>query len=76
MKYLKIGLTRGTCVAQSVKRPTSAQVMILQFVSSSPRIGLCADRLEPAACFKFYVSLSPCSSPAHALSLSDRKSVV
>ena len=30
---------RGTWVAQSVKRPTSAQVMISQFVSSSPTWG-------------------------------------
>ena len=35
-----------------------------------PCIGLCADSLEPGACFKFYVSLSLCSSPTHALSFS------
>ena len=41
---------RGAWVAQSVKRPTSAQVMISQFVSSSPALGsvLTAQSLEPA----------------------------
>ena len=41
----------GTWVAQSVKHPTSAQVMILRFVSSSPASGsvLTARRLEPAS---------------------------
>ena len=34
------------------------------------RIGLCADCLEPAACFGFCVSLSLCSSPACTPSLS------
>ena len=36
-------------MAQSVKRPTSAQVMISQFVSSSPASGsvLTAESLEP-----------------------------
>ena len=40
----------GTWVAQSVKRPTSAQVMISQFVSLSPVSGsvLTAQSLEPA----------------------------
>ena len=38
-------------VAQSVKRPTSAQVMISQFVSSSPVFGcvLTAQSLAPAS---------------------------
>ena len=39
----------GARVAQSVKRPTSAQVMILWLVSSSPCVGLCADSSEPGA---------------------------
>ena len=41
----------GTWVAQSVKRPTSAQVMISQFVNSSPVSGsvLTAHSLEPAS---------------------------
>ena len=40
---------RGAWVAQSVKRLTSAQVMILRFVSSSPTSGsvLTARSLEP-----------------------------
>ena len=38
-----------------------------------PRVGLCADSLQPRACFGFCVSLSPSLSdppPVHALSLS------
>ena len=37
-------------MAQSVKHPTSAQVMISQFVGSSPALGsvLTAQSLEPA----------------------------
>ena len=40
---------RGAWVAQSVKRPTSAQVRISQFVSSSSVLGsvLTAQSLEP-----------------------------
>ena len=40
---------RGASVAQSVKRPTSAHVMISRFVSSSPTLGsvLTAWSLEP-----------------------------
>ena len=42
---------RGAWVAQSVKRPTSAQVMISQSVSSSPKSGslLTAQSLEPVS---------------------------
>ena len=42
---------RGACVVQSVKCPTSAQVMISQLVSSSPASGsvLTAPSLEPAS---------------------------
>ena len=42
---------RGAWVAQSVKRPTSAQVMISQLVSSSPTSGsvLTAQSLEPVS---------------------------
>ena len=42
---------RGAWVAQSGKHPTSAQVMILQSVSSSPTSGsvLTAQSLEPAS---------------------------
>ena len=41
----------GAWVAQSVKRPTSVQVMISQFVGSSPASGsvLTAQSLEPAS---------------------------
>ena len=42
---------RGAWVAQLVKRPTSAQVVISQFVSLSPTSGsvLTAQSLEPAS---------------------------
>ena len=42
---------QGTCVAQSVGRPTSAQVMISWFVGLSPASGsvLTAQSLEPAS---------------------------
>ena len=42
---------RGAWVAQSVKRPTSAQVMISRFVSSSPGSGSVptAQSLEPVS---------------------------
>ena len=59
----------GAWGAQSVKRPTSAQVMISQFLGSSPASGsaLTAWSLEPAS---NSVSFSLCPSPAHPLSLS------
>ena len=44
-KYLKKN-SRGTWVAQSVERLTSTQVMISQFVTSSPASGS-----EPGSCF-------------------------
>ena len=46
----KHGQVQGIWVAQSLKRLTSAQVMISQFVSSSPASGsvLTAQSLEPA----------------------------
>ena len=43
-------LTRGAWVAQSVELPTSAQVMISWFVSSSPTMGSVL-----TACFGFCV---------------------
>ena len=64
---LQMEAHRGTWVAQSVKRPTSAQVP-----GFKPRIGLRADTSEPGACFTFCVSLSLCPSPAHALSLKNK----
>ena len=60
---------RRAWMAQSVKRLTSAQVMISPFVSSSPTLGsvLTAQSLEPVS-----DSVSP-SLSAHALSLSVSK---
>ena len=65
-------MIRGSWVAQSVERPTLAQVVILRPVSSSPASGsgLTAQSLKPAS---DSVSLSLCPSPAHALSLSVSK---
>ena len=50
MLTLKMGPLKGTWVAQSVKCPTLAQVMISWFVSLSPVSGsvLTAWSLEPA----------------------------
>ena len=56
-------------MAQSVKRPTSAQVTISQFVSSS-RFGLSPDSSEPGACFGCCVALSLSLRLPHSLSLS------
>ena len=60
---------RGVWVAQSVKFPTSARVMISPLVREL-RIGLCAHSSEPGACFGFCIPLSLCPFPACALSLS------
>ena len=62
---LKIRVLGGAWVAQSVKRLTSAWVMISQSVSSSPALGsvLTAQSLEPAS---DSVSPSLCLSPTHA----------
>ena len=56
-------------MAQSVERPTLAQVMISRSVSSSPASGsvLTVQSLEPAS---DSVSPSLCTSPTHAPSLS------
>ena len=62
-KILQLG---GAWVAQLVKCPTSAQVMISWFVGSSPASGSVSytkSASDP-------VSLSLCPSPTHALSLS------
>ena len=58
--YHQLGGSVGKC-------PTSAQVMILKFMSLSPTLGsvLKAQSLEP----RFCVSFSFCPSPARALSL-------
>ena len=63
---------RGAWVAQSVERRTSAQVMISTAREFEPRIGLWADSSEPGAGLGFWVSLSSCPSPSHALSLSQK----
>ena len=69
MLQLEMSKTWGAGVAQLVKCPTSAQVMILRFVSLSPVSGsvLAAQSLEPA-----WDSVSPSLSfpPLLALSLS------
>ena len=68
---LKKKIPGGTWMAQWVKHPTSAQVMISRFVSSSPTSGSVwtAQSLEPAS---GYVSppLSLCPSLIRTLSLS------
>ena len=48
---LKTERSRGAWVAQLVEHPTSAQVMISRFMSSSPASGslLTAQSLEPAS---------------------------
>ena len=59
----------GAWVAQPVERPTSAQVLILRFVSSGPASGSGADSSEPGALLWI---LCPPLSPPHpccALSL-------
>ena len=50
-RRIKNDTTGGAWVAQLIKRRTSAQVVILQFVSSSPASGsvLIAQSLEPAS---------------------------
>ena len=60
----------GAWVAQLVECLTSAQVMISQFMSSSPASGsmLTAQSLESAS--DMCLPLSLCPSPAHTLSIS------
>ena len=67
-KHLK-NIFRGAWVAQSVKRPTSAQDMISQSVSSSPALGsvLTAQSLEPVL-----DSVSPSLSAPPLLMLSQK----
>ena len=66
--FSKLNKCRGAWVAQSVKRPTSAQVMISHCEISHDLL-ICADSSEPGACFRFCVCVSLCPSPVHALSL-------
>ena len=67
-----LGLLGGS--VEPVKRPTSVQVMISQFVGLSPVSGsmLTARSLEPAS-DSVCVCLSLCPSPAHTLCLSFSK---
>ena len=59
----------GTWVAQWLKLPTSAQVIISQLVSSSPAS-------SSGACFRFYVSISLSALPrSRCLSLSLSKKI-
>ena len=69
-KFTEMCLLGGAWVAQSVKCPTSAQVMILRFVSSSPTSGsvLTAQSLEPLQIL--YLSLSLSAPPLLTLHLS------
>ena len=73
-KLFKGTAFRGAWVAQSVKRPTSAQVTISQSVGSSPASGsgLMAQSLEPAS-NSVSPFLSLCPYPARVLSLSVSK---
>ena len=63
----------GAWVAQLVKHPTSAQVMILRFLGTGPASGsvLAAKSLLWILCATLYLSL--CPSPACALSLKNRE---
>ena len=65
---------RGAWVAQSVKHPTSAQVMISQLMSSSPSLDsvLTAQSLEPAS---YSVSPSLCDPPPLTLGLFQKQTL-
>ena len=67
MESLKVNKTRGAWVAQLAGWPTTAQVMILWSVSSSPMLGsvLSAQSLEPIS-----DSVSPSLSAPSILALS------
>ena len=60
---------KGTWVAQSVKHPASAQVMISRFMGSGPMSG---SVLTAQSCFRFCVSLSLCPFLAHDLYLKNK----
>ena len=62
---LKVKMTRGAWVAQSVERPTSVQVLISRFVGLSPALG-CALTAQ-----SLLLILSPSlSAPPHLRSVS------
>ena len=60
--------TRGTYVAQSVERPTSAQVVISRFMSLSPTfsslLSACQCRTCFTSSFPFCLCLSPTCTPS------------
>ena len=68
IRSLKFTQLWGAWVAQSLKRPTLAQVMISRLVGLSPPLGsvLTAQSLESAS--DSCLPLSLCPSPAHAVS--------
>ena len=76
-KFKKKTWGRGAWVAQLVKRPSLAQVMISRFVGLNPSSGsvLTAQSLEPALdlWLSLFLSLSLCPSLAHTVSLSQKK---
>ena len=62
------GINRGTCVAQPVKLPTLAQVMVSRFMSSSPASGSALTALSASPLLTLCLFLS--APPLLALSLS------
>ena len=58
---------RDSWVAQSVKRPTMAQVTSSPVCEFEPRGGLCADSSKPGTCFGFCVSLARALPLPHLL---------
>ena len=67
---LKEQLGRGAWVAQSVKRPTSAQVMVSWFVSSNPMLGSMLSAQSLLWILSLCLSLSLSPSTTYVLSLS------
>ena len=65
-KAFKTAMLRGTWVGQLVERPTSAQVMSSQFVSSSPTSASLLSACQYRACFD---PLSPSLCPSLACGL-------
>ena len=65
----------GAWVAQSAERPTLAQVMISQFVGSSPASGsvLAARSLEPASVLCLPLSLPLTHSHSVSVSLKNKQ---
>ena len=59
----------GAWVAQAVKHPTSAQVMVSWFMSSSPASG---SMLTAWSLLWILCLLSLCPSPIHTLSLKNK----